>query len=94
MNPQDNPCIECGRPAIGNVHVGTGTVQPPKPNYAEYICRGGHCKCMDKDCTNYHTGDHTCPSSVPTPDTTETLISQSSIKENDDKVKPYTTDKV
>lgn len=34
-------------------------------NYAEYICKGAHCKCMEKDCTKFHNGDHTCPSSTP-----------------------------
>lgn len=36
-----------------------------KTNWAEYICKGAHCKCSDLNCTNYHYGDHTCPNSTP-----------------------------
>lgn len=34
-------------------------------NYAQYICGGAHCKCMNLDgtCKNYHNGDHLCPTS-------------------------------
>jgi hypothetical protein len=45
-----------------------GASNPTNSDYAAYICRGVHCKCMNLDgkCPNYHNGDHACPSSTPT----------------------------